>query len=114
MRRFIKDERGGALVFAALALAFLLSAGALAVDAGSLYTAKGDAQKAAAAAALAGASVFIDQGSASEARARAEDYALMNSIHGERIRSDEVRVTVISDSATPGRGAVVRARDRAE
>ena len=55
------DERGATIVFVSLAVAALLSIVALAVDVGMLYTARGEAQRAADAAALSGAQAgFID------------------------------------------------------
>ncbi|HWC06778.1 MAG TPA: pilus assembly protein TadG-related protein [Gemmatimonadota bacterium] len=55
------DERGATVVFVSLAIAAMLSIVALAVDVGMLYTARSEAQRAADAAALAGASAgFLD------------------------------------------------------
>ncbi|MGH2394838.1 MAG: pilus assembly protein TadG-related protein, partial [Candidatus Limnocylindria bacterium] len=54
------DERGSTIVFVSLAMAALLSIVALAVDVGMLYTARGEAQRAADAAALAGAGWLIN------------------------------------------------------
>jgi hypothetical protein len=54
------NERGSTIVFVSLAMAALLSMVALAVDVGMLFTARGEAQRAADAAALAGAAWLIN------------------------------------------------------
>lgn len=55
----LRDERGSVLVLAAVSLSAILGTMALALDVGVLFTARGEAQKAADAAALAGAASFI-------------------------------------------------------
>ncbi len=55
-------ERGVSLVLVALALVAMLTAASLAIDLGLLYVARSEAQRAADAAALAGASAFVDSG----------------------------------------------------
>ncbi len=62
-----RDDRGATLVFVALALITLLSVMALAIDLGILYVARSQAQRAADAAALAGADVFYTEGCVSGA-----------------------------------------------
>lgn len=57
-----REERGASLVLVALALVAMLAAASLAVDLGLLYVARNEAQRAADAAALAGASAFVDSG----------------------------------------------------
>ena len=61
------NERGATLVFVALALITLLGVMALAIDLGILYVARNQAQRAADAAALAGADVFYTDGCVSGA-----------------------------------------------
>jgi hypothetical protein len=56
----LRDERGSVMVVVALAMTALLSMVALAVDVGMLFTARGEAQRVADAAALAGAASFIE------------------------------------------------------
>jgi Flp pilus assembly protein TadG len=68
-------RRGSVIVFAALALVALLSAAALAIDLGMLLDTRQDAQRAADAAALAGASAFLG-GNATAAIPVARDRAL--------------------------------------
>ncbi|HVB34686.1 MAG TPA: pilus assembly protein TadG-related protein [Patescibacteria group bacterium] len=57
-----RDERGATLVFIGLSMAALLGVMALAIDLGMLYVGRGEAQRAADAAALAGAQVFSQSG----------------------------------------------------
>lgn len=56
----VRNERGAAIVFVAVSLAVILGIGALAVDMGMLLKQRGDAQRAADAAALAGAQEFLN------------------------------------------------------
>ncbi len=55
-----KNRRGVSLVLAAVSLTALCGVGAIAVDLGMLLRARADAQRAAEAGALAGASAFLD------------------------------------------------------
>ncbi len=55
-------ERGATLIYVALSLFVLMGMGALAIDLVTLYAARSEAQRAADAAALAGAKQFIDSG----------------------------------------------------
>ena len=55
-------EHGASLVLVALSLVAMLAAASLAVDLGLLYVARNEAQRAADAAALAGASAFVNSG----------------------------------------------------
>src|SRR5205085_1097701 len=84
-------------VFAALALAFLMTVGALAVDGGGIIAARDEARVAADAAALAAASAFVD-GDATLAQPRAVEYASKNAIRGVKIKASEVTVNVVEDS----------------
>ncbi len=60
-RRRAVSDRGGVLMVVAISLAVILSMGALAVDLSALFKMHGEAQRAADAAALAGASAYLDQ-----------------------------------------------------
>lgn len=94
-RRFLRDERGSTLVVAALAMTALLSIVALAVDVGMLFTARGEAQRVADAAALAGAgSLIVAPDDANRARRVAIEYAARNEIRGEVVTVDEGDVDV--------------------
>jgi Flp pilus assembly protein TadG len=57
-----KEERGQTIVLVAVALVSLLGMAALAIDVTTLYVARGEMQRAADAAALAGAKAFVDSG----------------------------------------------------
>jgi hypothetical protein len=102
------DERGSALVFVVILLLVLLAIGSLAVDLGMLYAARAEAQRAADAAALAGASAFAEPvpNAADSARARALAYAALNPIQRTPVRPEEMAVHVDLDSA------IVRVRIR--
>lgn len=91
-----RNERGATLAMVALMIFLFLGLGALTIDYGMIKTAKAEAQRAADASALAGASVFLDaslQDDASrtvEAEHRARDY-----VNQQLIRH------VAADSTTP-------------
>jgi Flp pilus assembly protein TadG len=59
-------ERGQTIVLVAISLVALLAMAALAIDVVTLYVARGEAQRAADAAALAGAKAFVDSGVTSD------------------------------------------------
>ncbi|HKY59444.1 MAG TPA: pilus assembly protein TadG-related protein, partial [Gemmatimonadota bacterium] len=84
------DEHGSTIVFVSLAMAALLSIVALAVDVGMLYTARGEAQRAADAAALAGAAAgFIDAtGNEQAARDEAVRIGAANTVQGDPVEID--------------------------
>ena len=63
-------KRGAMLVLVAVSLGMLIGFAALAVDFGMLYDARSETQRAADAAALAGASAYLDYPTALEAQAR--------------------------------------------
>lgn len=79
-RELFGDSRGAAIVLIAITMVALLSAAALAIDIGMLLNARGEAQRAADAAALAGAGALINPGPDPEADARqfATDWAAQN------------------------------------
>jgi len=87
----------------AVSLTALVSLLALGIDIGMLFNARSEAQRAADAAALAGASAFLDF-PAKEARVpaktRALEFATQNDIRRETIDPSEVSVHVNVDSAT--------------
>jgi hypothetical protein len=98
----LTNERGATLIFVALLLTVILGAAAIAVDLGMLYDARNDAQKAADAAALAGASAFLpptvpaDQ-LVVEATRRAHEFGGMNRVQGSVITPDQMDVQVLMD-----------------
>jgi Flp pilus assembly protein TadG len=108
-RAWASDERGSATVIVALTMAGLIALLALGIDLGALFNARSEAQRAADAAALAGASAFLEfqqdqaRGVAVE---RAMTFATSNSIRGRAIAPEDVTISVNVDSST------VRARVR--
>jgi Putative Flp pilus-assembly TadE/G-like len=71
-----KNEHGVSLLIVALALVALIAMAALSIDVASLYTARGEAQRAANAAALAGAKIFVTSSYTSAASAWSDTSAL--------------------------------------
>jgi hypothetical protein len=100
--RIPTDESGAVLVLVAISMIFLLAILALAIDLGMLITARSEAQRAADAAALAGASVFMEvdpEYPADTADARARASAAQNHVRNQLIEPDaEVDVWVLVDS----------------
>jgi hypothetical protein len=100
-----RGERGATLVFVAVSLGALFGFLALAIDLGMMFVAREDAQRAADAAALAGASAFLEYsaGTASTpARDRAMEYALRNTFQNGPIDSSEVTIRVVPESSKVG------------
>jgi hypothetical protein len=98
-----RDERGSVTVMVAMTMTALCAMIALGIDLGALFNARSEAQRAADAAALAGASAFLEfqQGAAvSAARDRAYEYAMSNQIRNAPIENEEVSVWVDLDAAT--------------
>src|SRR5437588_6157271 len=58
----IRSQRGQTIAFVAVSIVSLLTVAALAIDLTTLYVAKGEIQRAADSAALAGAKAFVDSG----------------------------------------------------
>lgn len=84
--RPLRDERGSTIVLVAVSMTALLSAVALAVDVGMLLNARAEAQRAADAAAMAGAGILIDAPlDEAGARAAAIEFGGYNTIHGEPV-----------------------------
>jgi hypothetical protein len=96
------DRPGAVLALVAVSLVALVSVIALAVDLGMLYAARGEAQRAADSAALAGASAFLDINPATKpveaeavAHARAMDYATRHTVMNFPIENEEVEPEII-------------------
>ena len=103
--RFQNRRRGAVLVVVALSMVGLLACVALAVDLGMLFGARAEAQRAADAAALAGASAFLDidpithpSDAQAEALARAYDFATRQTLLGDWVVTAEVTPWVVLDS----------------
>jgi putative Flp pilus-assembly TadE/G-like protein len=101
----LRSERGATLILVAVAMTALFGFLALAIDLGMLYVAHSDAQRAADAAALAGASAFLDNSNSAAvgpARQRALEYAQRNTFQNGPIDSANVAITVLQDSNKVG------------
>ncbi|NNK48805.1 MAG: hypothetical protein HKP01_08025, partial [Gemmatimonadetes bacterium] len=87
IRAVLCDQRGAAIVLVMGAMVAALAVMALAVDVGKLLTAESEAQRAADAGALAGASAFIDDPGNAEAiaKARAKEYAELHSVRHQTV-----------------------------
>ncbi|MDX1566241.1 MAG: pilus assembly protein TadG-related protein [Longimicrobiales bacterium] len=97
------DESGSVAVTVALSMTALVALLALGIDLGALFNARSEAQRAADAAALAGASAFLeyhDRAARNEAIDRAVEFATSNEIRSELITPGEVTVDVNLDSST--------------
>ncbi len=101
MKKRWQREKGVSLVIVAAGLTAFIGFLALVIDLGMLYAARGDAQKAADAAALAGARYFIDQGTMpasltsqmkDDSRAMAQAIGGQNKIRGTNIQPSEITV----------------------
>lgn len=89
----VHAERGVSLVLVALCIVMLFGAAAISIDLASLYVARNECQRAADAAALAGAKAFVDSGCVTAgscatyqpvATQRAQDSAAQNFIGGDQ------------------------------
>lgn len=84
----VRNEKGAALAIVAVSMVVILGMGALAVDMGMLIKQREDAQRAADAAALAGASAYVNAkplDAVGEARVRAFQYLAKNYVGGTYI-----------------------------
>jgi len=100
---WLSDERGSVTVMVALTMTSLIALMALGIDLGALFNARSEAQRAADAAALAGASAFLEhqqQNAHRIATERAIDFATSNDIRGRPIAPEDVTITVNLDSST--------------
>lgn len=102
------NERGSTIVFVSLAMVALLSMVALAVDIGMLYTARGEAQRAADASALAGAHSLIEwvgpeAAKVELAKDKAEAIAAENTVQKQAValdRDEDIQVDVTNGRVT--------------
>ena len=95
------DREGQTLALVAVMLVALLAMMALAIDLGMAYTARAEAQRVADAAALAGASVFLEQNpDSAAAAARAREWAAKNVVRNRLVDPvGDVDVHVIMDDS---------------
>jgi hypothetical protein len=101
-KKQLTNERGATAAIVALSLVAVIGAAAIAIDLGMLYDARNDAQRAADAAALAGASVFMSPGvpqgeEVARATARAHTFGGHNVVQGIAISPEEMQVEVMTD-----------------
>jgi Flp pilus assembly protein TadG len=100
LRTFTRDDRGQTLALMAVTVAGAIAMLSLAIDLGMLYTARSEAQRAAEAAALAGAQEFFTVAAPGTpaVKAAAHDsataYAIRNTIRNVLIDTSEVKVEV--------------------
>ncbi len=101
-----RDDRGSVMVVVALAMTAILSMVALAVDIGMLFSARGEAQRVADAAALAGAGAFLECAdcpwTADVAVDHAVEYGAYNTVRDEgvEILPDDVEVDMTTNRVT--------------
>ena len=108
----LANERGSTIVLVALAITALLSVVALAIDIGMLLTARTSAQRAADAAAMAGAgSLIVAPGDEDRARQVAIDFGGQNYVHGSSVEVLPEDVEVLLDEGLV-RVTVHRTADR--
>lgn len=94
-RRHLTNRRGATLPLVALMMVALLSIVAVVVDLGMLFAARGDVQRAADAAALAGASTYMEVAPDPEvAESRARDWGTRNHLFNRPIAAGEIQVGV--------------------
>lgn len=96
----LRQREGSVLAIVAVMLVALLAVVALAIDLGMAYTARAEAQRMADAAALAGASAYLDWvdpfDAVPDARQRAYDYVARNTVRNENVDSaQDVNVEVV-------------------
>ncbi len=100
-RAMPRDERGAVLVLVAVCMVAVLAAASLAVDLGMAMTARGEAQRVADAAALAGASAFIDEPSpllaVDPAKLRAKSFAAKNVVRNVGVDTTTLSSTTLVD-----------------
>jgi Flp pilus assembly protein TadG len=107
----LRNERGATIVLVTLMLAALLGMAALAIDVGMLYNARAEAQRAADAAALAGAGSLLVAPDEERARSIAIDFGVENDVQGLPVQLLDEDVAVDLNAMTV-RATVRRAASR--
>ncbi|HSJ13181.1 MAG TPA: pilus assembly protein TadG-related protein [Longimicrobiales bacterium] len=95
MRSKFRSRRGASLVIVVVSMIAMLAIMALAIDMGMMYSARGEAQRVADAAALAGASAFLEMEPAAAvtpATRRAREYIAANSVMN--VQADTLLATI--------------------
>ncbi len=104
-----KNERGITIVLVAFSLLALLGMAALAIDVSTLYVAHGDAQRAADAAALAGAKAFASSGYTSASTAvPAADICQTSATPGANAAANRLAEAVAAQNTIAGQPAAVK------
>ena len=101
----VRGQRGATMALMAVLLFGMLAMAALAIDMSMLYDARGEAQRAADATALAGASAFLEPVPVDQqvpmARERALKYAQLNRIRADSLDTLNVQVTIVQVPTAP-------------
>lgn len=101
LQQKIRGQRGSALVVVASSMLALTSVVALSIDVGLMTTARVEAQRAADAAAMAGAGAFIaSPGNAGLARVLATEFAAGNTVRSESVAVLEDDIVIDTDALT--------------
>jgi hypothetical protein len=100
VRAILADQMGMAFVLVAISMVAVVSSAAIAIDIGLLVTARTESQRAAEAAALAGAGWLLQEpADAVGARARAKEFGLLNTVRGDGVVVLDEDIDVILDSS---------------
>ena len=110
LRHGTRNERGSTIAIMSVMLFAMLALAAFAIDLASIRSARSEAQRAADAVALAGASAFYDlpagdPGATDSAQGRALGIARLNTVRGDTLYIDNPAV-VDNPTAYPGGGRV--------
>jgi Flp pilus assembly protein TadG len=112
LQKRLSDQRGSVLVIVGAGMLALTSVVALAIDVGLMTTARLEAQRAADAAALAGAGAFVGSpGNAGLARSLATEYAASNKVRADAVTVQEDDIVIDTDARTV-KVTVYRNRER--
>ena len=104
-----KNERGITIVLVAISLLSLLGMAALAIDVSTLYMAHGEAQRAADAAALAGARMFATSGyTSASSTLTASDICQTSAVPGAAAAANRQAEAVAAQNLIAGQAAVVQ------
>jgi hypothetical protein len=91
-----RDDRGQVLAVAALAMTVFLGMLALSIDLGMVYTARTESQRAADAAALAGAGKLVQRpGDVAAARAEAKHFASLNRVRKKPVQLEDDDIEIL-------------------
>jgi hypothetical protein len=111
-RKWIKEERGGALAILVMFITFSIALSAVVVDVGRLYYTKADVQDRAEAVALAAVQDIVN--GEYTAKRVAQEYADINGLYVTSIEANEIEktVTVIAEDTIPLYFAKIFGRDQ--